>query len=147
MTTSYTAVVDVGTREHPDAGRVDQVLDQLAPYAGAIGTSPTGLLSATITFPAENLTQAATTAVLIATEALGATAVACSVMTTAEFDTRQGWEALPELVSPTEAAQILGVSRQAVQQRIDAGTLPAEQVGRSWVLSRAVVERTKGQGR
>ena len=38
-------------------------------------------------------------------------------------------------LSATEAAERLGVSRQAVQQWITAGRLRAVRVGRGWIIS------------
>lgn len=48
---------------------------------------------------------------------------------------------IPDLISITEAAQILDMSRQAVHKRIDAGQLPAAMVGSTIVLRRALVEQ------
>lgn len=48
---------------------------------------------------------------------------------------------IPDLVSVVEAATILGITRQAVLQRIEAGWLPARRVGRAWVMRRVEVER------
>lgn len=44
-----------------------------------------------------------------------------------------------ELVSVTQAASLLGVTPTRVRQRIAEGSLPAEKVGRTWVLDRATV--------
>ncbi|MCW2751716.1 MAG: hypothetical protein JWR83_2826, partial [Aeromicrobium sp.] len=52
---------------------------------------------------------------------------------------REGWEPVPDLVSVTEAAQLLGVTRQAVLDRINRKTLPAEKVGREYVIPRLAV--------
>jgi excisionase family DNA binding protein len=43
------------------------------------------------------------------------------------------------LVSTTEAAELLGVSRQRVLQLVTSGQLPATKVGDTWVLPRAAV--------
>ena len=39
----------------------------------------------------------------------------------------------------SEAAEVLGVSRQRVVQLIDAGRLPAERLGRSWAIPQAAL--------
>lgn len=47
---------------------------------------------------------------------------------------------IPDLISVTEAAEILNISRQAVHKRIDASQIPAAQVGQQIVLRRTLVE-------
>ncbi|WKN47168.1 helix-turn-helix domain-containing protein [Nocardioides sp. Arc9.136] len=136
----YTATIDVNRREELAGDRVDELLEQLATYHAAIGTSPRGFLSATITVPAESLAQATTTALAVVSSAFGAEPIACTVLTTAEHDARQGWESTPEVVSVSEAATLLGISRQAVLQRIAGKSLPATRVGRSWTVPRAAVD-------
>ena len=39
-----------------------------------------------------------------------------------------------KLMTPAEAGQILGISRQRVNALIAAGRLPAIRVGRSWII-------------
>lgn len=51
---------------------------------------------------------------------------------------------IPDLVSITEAAEILGITRAAVHLRIQAGQLAARQAGTTWVMRRVVVERARG---
>jgi excisionase family DNA binding protein len=46
---------------------------------------------------------------------------------------------IPDLVSKAEAADILGVSHQAVQQMIDKGRLRGAKIGSTWVFRRAAV--------
>lgn len=48
---------------------------------------------------------------------------------------------IPDLVSKAQAAEILGISHQAVQQMVANGRLKGAQVGTTWVFRRAVVER------
>jgi excisionase family DNA binding protein len=52
-------------------------------------------------------------------------------------DTRHG-----AYVGTTEAASLLGITRQAVLKRIRAGTLPARKVGRNYVIPAAAVRPT-----
>ena len=63
------------------------------------------------------------------------------VLTTADFDRRLGVDVtqIPELVSVTEAAAALGVTRQAVLQRIESGSLPATRIGTAWAVPRSAV--------
>ena len=46
-----------------------------------------------------------------------------------------------EIVGTAEAAQIMGCSQRRVQQRIAAGDLDAEQIGRTYYLNRREVEQ------
>lgn len=46
---------------------------------------------------------------------------------------------IPDLVSAVEAAQILGVTRQAIQLMAAGGTLSGAKVGSTWVFRRAAV--------
>ncbi len=48
---------------------------------------------------------------------------------------------IPDLVSKAQAAEILGVSPQAVQQMVANGRLKGAQAGTTWVFRRVVVER------
>jgi excisionase family DNA binding protein len=48
---------------------------------------------------------------------------------------------MPELVSVTEAAERLGVSRQAVLQRLASGSLPGTKVGTTWAVQERALTR------
>ena len=48
---------------------------------------------------------------------------------------------IPDLVSKAEAADLLGVTHQAVQQMVAKGRLEGAQAGSTWVFRRVVVER------
>lgn len=52
---------------------------------------------------------------------------------------------IPDLVSKAEAAAIIGISHQAVQQMIDNNRLPCAKVGNAWVIRRAVAERVAAE--
>jgi len=47
---------------------------------------------------------------------------------------------IPDLVSLAEAAEIMGMSRQAAHKMVTKGQLRGAQVGGTWVFRRAVVE-------
>lgn len=51
----------------------------------------------------------------------------------------KGWEPTPELVSVAEAAELLGISRQRVLQKINAHQLPATRVGRDYAIPRTAL--------
>ncbi len=50
---------------------------------------------------------------------------------------------VPDLVSATEAAEMLGVTRQNVQLMANNGQLPGKKVGKTWVFLRSVVENAR----
>jgi DNA binding domain, excisionase family len=50
----------------------------------------------------------------------------------------------PDLITVQQACEILGVSRPAVQQRIDSGSIkPVARFGRAYMLSRQAIEKLK----
>jgi excisionase family DNA binding protein len=135
--TDYNARIEYATRDDVD----DDLLDALAPYHPATGRGVRGHVAAIITLPAENLVQATRTALAVAEDAIAAEVLAIEVLPTAEFDARNGLDPLPELLSVTEAAERLGVSRQAVLQRLESGSLAGTKVGTTWVVQAAQVSR------
>lgn len=50
---------------------------------------------------------------------------------------------IPDLVSATEAADLLGVTRQAIQLMAAGGQLPGQKVGATWVFRRVLVEELR----
>lgn len=119
---------------------VDLVHERLTAYHTVTAADPGGLTSVIITFPADTLAQATTTALAV-TAFLGEPA-GIEVLATAEFDRRAGLLTVPDLLSVTEVAERLGVSRQAVLQRIESGSLQGIRVGSTW----AVPARALGLG-
>jgi excisionase family DNA binding protein len=135
---SYNATVELTDRSSDQLA--DHLVDNLADYSPAVSRSVGGRLEVVLTVPADSLRQAVITALALVAAA-GHDAYAVEVLPTDEFDRRLGLEPVPELLSVTEAAAALGVSRQAVQQRIDAGTLPARKVGKAYAVPQAAVTR------
>jgi excisionase family DNA binding protein len=143
---SYSITIEVNDATPLAGDDVDRITGELEEFAPALSNSARGFRSATITAPGASLRQATASAVAVVEAAFGAEAIVCEVMTEDEFDVRQGWVAVPELVSVSEAAALLGVTRQRVQQRINEHTLPATRVGSGYVLPRAAVEASFAQG-
>jgi excisionase family DNA binding protein len=114
----------------------DDMLDHLAAYHPAIGVGPIGEAEIVITFPAETLAQALQTASAVLAEYRP---VGFEVIPTEVWDRRVGLESIPELLSVAQAASKLGVTRQAVLQRINAGSLPARKVGATWAVPAVAV--------
>lgn len=131
----YNARIEYETREDI----FDDLMAALADYHPAIARSERGWVEAHITLPADTLRQAVTTALAIAEAASAVPVLAIEVLPTAEFDARVDLVEVPELVSVTDAAELLGVTRSAVLQRLESGSLPGTKVGKTWVIQRAVV--------
>ena len=137
-TTSYNATIEIDLHD-PGLDVLDHALEQLGGYHAAVNISPRGYAEATITLPAETLRQATNTALVLVAAAFSEEPVSCTVMTTKEFDARQSWVPLPELVALSDAAEEMGISRQRVLQKINAHQLPAVRVGRDWAIPRSAI--------
>lgn len=143
----YNAVAELGTRARLEDVGEDLVI-ALEGYHPAAGRSPFGLIEVTISLPAETLRQAVTTALAVIESATLLPVTAIEVLPTDDFDRRNGLEPVPDLVSVSEAAAILSISRQRVLQLVDAGALPAVRVGKALALHRTAIElRAAGNGR
>lgn len=140
MSTQYIATVTVATK----TADVDTVMEQLADYHVSLGENARGYANPTIAVTAETLAQATRTALAVVVDALDAPAIALDITTAEEFDAREGWEHVPDLVTVAQAAATLGVTKQAVQKRIDAGSLPATRVGNLQVLPASAISATRG---
>ena len=134
--TSYTATITLRPAigvEEDDV--IDRFMEALTDYHPAVSPAPEspGAWAVTTTYPAESLGQAVTTARAL-TSPLGALE-GLEVITTEAWDRRSGLPADDvELVGVTEAAGRLGLTPQAVRDRITAGTLPGKKIGRSWAV-------------
>ena len=140
----YNAIVEVSHRPGGtgiDNDLTDKIFDNLAVCSPALSISERGWLEITITLPAESLADAITTALDVVKAATRSDVVSIAATATDEFDRRIGLvpRVPDDLISVTEAAEILGVSRQAVMDRINRKTLPARKVGREYVLQRAAL--------
>jgi excisionase family DNA binding protein len=132
MTEMFNAVAECDA----PAAAAEQLLEALADYSPAVGRSPFARTEVTVSLPATSLRQAVATALRVLGDAVEPhQLLSLEVLTTADFDRRSGLIPVPDLVSVTEAAKALGVSRQAVLQRIESGSLPATRVGRGWAIS------------
>ncbi|SLG91975.1 DNA binding domain, excisionase family [Mycobacteroides abscessus subsp. abscessus] len=141
----YNIVAELGTPLDKVApAALDAILDRLTGYHPAIGRGVFGQTEVTVSLPAETLRQAITTGLAVLADALpGHEITTFAAMTAAEFDRRAELDHVGTLISVSEAAAELGVSRQRVLQRIESGKLPAHRVGASYVLPRAAVLRDR----
>ena len=116
-------------------------LEQFHPASGPADNDPTRL-DVWVTVPANNARQAVDLGLALASQATNAELTAFEVLTTDAFDRRNGLTPVPELISTEDAAEMLGVSRQAIDKQIKSGKLTGHRVGeRMVVLARADVER------
>ena len=122
-----------------DEETVEQLIDPIVDYGGAVGRSELGRTEVVFTLPADSVRQANTTALAIL-EQYPSTLLSLRVLTAADFDRLTETTELPPLVSVSEAAEELGVSRQSILKSIKSAKLPATRVGDTWVVRAAVVQ-------
>jgi len=139
--TTFNARIEWKSRLGADSlDLVDDLMTALDQWHPAIGASLRGFTEAIITLEAENIRQAISTAGVIASDTAhtaGGEVLAIEVMPTVEFDTRDNLVPLPDMVSVTEAAEMLGITVQAVRQRLESGSLTGVKVGATWVIPAA----------
>ena len=121
---------------------IDDLMETFASYHPAVGDAPAcpGALKAVITLPAHTLTQAVATATALAAQV--GDLVGIEVIPTRMWDRREGLKIDDvDFVGVSEAAVRLGITPQAVRDRIASGRLPGRKVGRNWVVSDAALPR------
>lgn len=149
MTTTYTATLhyEIGDRS---PGYIDHLMGELDGFHPAIGSTQSGYLDVTITFDSEDARAAYKTAFDVITHAVnshgmnrygaGAMPNYVEVMTTAEWDAREGFDQVPALMSVSEIAAEYDRSRQAVLKMIERGWFQsAQRVGETWAVARTEV--------
>lgn len=130
--TSYNATITLAERlDQLTDERTDAIIDALADHHPAITRSAAGDAMVTITIPADSLRQAIATAQALLAELQP---IGLEVLPTDVWDRLVDLIPTLELLSVTEAAERLGVTRQAVLQRIESGSLQAKLVGRTWIV-------------
>lgn len=139
---SIAHVIEVEIDAAPRDDLVEAVLDALAVHHVAAGaTAGPEHLEIAITLDEPDL-QAAVTQALHLVAPYG-TPVALRVTPEDLRDQRAGLEGVDfaEILSPTQAADIVGVSRQAIHQLLKAGRIRGSQLtDKSWILDRASVQ-------
>ena len=141
MTEHYVLEVETTVRDPKSA---DAWVSQLIAWHGVVTGSPSGALVIVITVPAENLNQACATGLAIVSQLTEPLAI--RALPEALRDRRSGCQPVPELVSVTEAATLLGVTRQRVLQLIETGKLPATRIGNAYGLPASAIRKTPGPG-
>lgn len=117
----------------------DQLLTDFAEFHAALAHSAFGRTELILTVEAPDL-PAATSRALAALAEWEVTSI--QAMLTEDFD-RLAEMTLPALMTVTDAATALGVTRTRVQQLIDQGKLTARKVGNAWILLSASVAARK----
>ena len=135
--TDYNVIAEVGVA--PPVKRAEEWMVRLVVYSPAVGRTDRGHSELIITVPARTIGQAVATGVAIMSRAVGQIQ-RFEVLTTAEYDGRADDVHVPELIGATEAREVMGVSRQRIQQLARAGELPSTTVGKSLVFPRANVD-------
>ncbi len=137
----HAVYVELDVKQPSDA-KITAVFEGLKPlgYSPAVGTSPAGRLDATLTVPADSVYEATAARRGRGAADCRAAAVRIDALDGDEHDAVQGFDQIPDLVSVSQAAEILQVSRQRVQQMIDAGQfVTARKVGNATVLATSEV--------
>lgn len=141
----YNVMLEFALPASPEAG--DQLVDTFAAFHPAAGPTESGRMHVWLTLLAEDARQAALLGLQLA-GMVGARLTALETLPTDEFDRRNGITPMPDLIGAEEAAEILGVTRQAVAQKYAAGELPGRRVGeRTLVFARRDVEAAAARRR
>ena len=117
----------------------ERALDEL-PGLSAVLAHNSGRPDVLLTISADSVVQAAALGVAAIERATGRTVEACTITPSELWDRRQGFIPIPELIGATEAAAVLGVTRQRIAQLVDEGKLPARRAGNALVFARGTVE-------
>ena len=125
----YTATANITTSMD-----MEDIMDTLETYAPSLSESKEGY-RIIYTYPANTIEQALDTAYAIAKTVGTPYAVATAPTDLINADTESG--AMPPLLSATQAAEMLGITPQAIKKRIKAGTLSGTKVGNMWVVPMA----------
>lgn len=138
---SYNVIAELDTEFGPE--NAEQLLDPIADYSGAAGRSELGHAEVIFTVPADSVRQANSTALAIL-ETYPWPLRSVRVLLTADYDRLLDGVDLPPLLSVQEAADRLGISRQAVIKAISTERLPAIRVGGTWIVRESsVLARTQ----
>lgn len=127
----FTATIETDNADAFTDEQLEAAIDALSHVAGAIATSSHGNREATITLPADTIAQAAQLALTTVTPILGGDVLRFEILPEETADARRDDVDIPELVTITEAAEILGTSRQAVHKRVRSGSIPSVRIGNS----------------
>lgn len=121
------------------AAEAERAMDALPHLSAAIGWNG-GHSDVIITVNADDVVQAGVVGVAAIERATGRTVAVLAVVPTKMWDERQDFLPVPELVGASEAAEILGVTRQRIAQLVEEGKVPAQRAGSALVFARSTIE-------
>lgn len=135
--TSYNVTIELD--QAFGAKSAERAVEALVGFHPAVGGTCRGSTEIVVTVQAERVHAATSAALgLVQMHDLGEP-VAVRTQTTADFDRKLGLTPAPELLSVTEVAAVLGITRSAVLQRIDNGSLAAQKVGSTYAVHRGAI--------
>mgnify|MGYP002796508469 CR=1 FL=1 len=129
--------------DHPyqDDGVDDDILDAFSDWHAVVDSAPNRHIEVTMSIVAETMRQSCLQALaLVAAHESLPSPCRIDVLRSDEYDRMNGFAPVPPLVSVTEAAATLGVTRQRVLQMIHEGTVNGFRVGNGWALSHAEID-------
>lgn len=135
----YVVEVEFGAPAGEELGVT--IVDAFLPYDGVSGVSDHGNADVTASLFADSFADATRTA-LDAVALVGrGEPITFTVVQATEWEARAGidGENIIDVMSVTEVAQRLGVTRQRVHQLVGEGRIPARRVGHSVVISESAV--------
>lgn len=137
--TDFNITARLGSSREPIEDRALALVEAFARYGAAVGPLDNGAAELTITVPADNIRQAIDTGFVLLADR-GIRPVSIEAMTTEDHDRQQAIDSSDDMLSVTQAANVLGISRQRVLQRIHEHTITARKVGRAWAIPRGALQ-------
>lgn len=129
---AYTAHLELARTPDDDqlpTDLIDDLYDTLGPFSPSFSVSPRGCAAVTMTIHGVNISGALAAAAAVTEDAFDRPVIAATIATETEAEARAAFVDVPDLVSVAEAAELLGVTPQAVRDRINRHTLQAVRIG------------------
>jgi len=139
----YNAIVELDGARTPESA--DVIVDHLSEFDTAVAVSTSGNMILMIALDAPSVAAATRSALGLALDFQLGGLRRLEVLSQEDYRRRVGVADLEDGLNVREAAAELGVSTQAVRQRLKAGTLTGRKDGRTWHVSRAAVAAAKAR--
>lgn len=142
---NYNAIVEIDRSGNPTDEQLEKWMPQLDAFAGTVGVNEHGKQYVHLIVHGDSIAQASLAATAVAEHITAASVSGLTIVPQEVFEQREGFAPVPELIGTKDAAAILGVTPQRVNQMIDAGKLGAIRIGQRGVaLQRKQVEQVAG---